>query len=59
MMEKISLKDVKNSLKRDEMIRVSGGCGYWAPECSQECSSHLEYALTLACPRCMSGHCKI
>lgn len=27
-MKKISLKDVKNSLKRDEMRAITGGCGY-------------------------------
>ncbi|PWA05413.1 hypothetical protein [Flavobacterium psychrotolerans] len=27
-MKKISLKDVKNGLKRDEMRMISGGCDY-------------------------------
>ncbi|MBB6371524.1 hypothetical protein [Chryseobacterium shigense] len=36
-MKKISLSTVKNSMKRDEMRTIKGGCGYcgcWAYYCS-------------------------
>lgn len=44
-MKKISLKDVKNSLKRDEMRMIVGGCGsskacgkcYSAYDCGSGC----------------------
>ena len=40
-MKKISLKDVKNGLKRDEMRIISGGsgyngfCGYYSFQCAR------------------------
>lgn len=37
-MKKISLKDVKNSLRRDEMRMISGGSGYDSKKCGS-CSS--------------------
>ncbi|WP_185963881.1 hypothetical protein [Flavobacterium restrictum] len=40
-MKKISLKDVKNGLKRDEMRMISGGCGTKCGACSSayDCDS--------------------
>ena len=42
-MGKISLKNVKNALKRDEMMEISAGCGssYQGGACSYRCSSYI------------------
>lgn len=56
-MKKISLKDVKNSLRRDEMRMISGGSGYKTPECTEECSSNDFCSSNTSCPRCVSGKC--
>jgi natural product precursor len=50
-MKKISLKDVKNSLKRDEMRMISGGCGY---SCGGT-SACRTYVGGMGIPYCSSG----
>ncbi len=57
-MKKINLKDVKNSLKRDEMRAISGGCGRSStPECGEECSSDSFCSGNSSCSHCHSGKC--
>lgn len=52
-MKKISLKDVKNSLRRDEMRMISGGCGYC---CGSECDRICRfYSGGQGMPYCSSG----
>jgi hypothetical protein len=53
-MKKISLKDVKNSLKRDEMRAISGGCGAWG-QCAFDamCLSQAPYGFAT----CYNGRC--
>ncbi|MCZ8331338.1 MAG: hypothetical protein O9282_08500 [Flavobacterium sp.] len=50
-MKKISLKDVKNSLKRDEMRVIVGGCGS-GKKCGA-CSS--AYDCDSSCNICSGG----
>jgi hypothetical protein len=52
IMKKISLKDVKNGLKRDEMRMILGGCGSGANKCGA-CSS--AYDCGSSCNICSGG----
>lgn len=59
-MKKISLKDLKNGLKRDEMRAIQGGgCGRMngvrTPECGESCQSS-SYC-TGYCDYCRNGAC--
>lgn len=57
-MKKISLKDIKNGLRRDEMRNISGGSGYRAtPECGEECTSDAFCSGNTSCPHCHSAKC--
>ena len=57
-MKKISLKDVKNGLKRDEMrMNSGGGSGRLTPECGEYCSSDANCETNTSCPHCHSGKC--
>jgi hypothetical protein len=56
-MKKISLKDVKNGLKRDEMrMLVGGGCGR-TPGCGETCTSDSFCSSNTSCPCCTNGEC--
>ncbi len=56
-MKKISLKDVKNGLRRDEMRMISGGSGFKTPECGESCSSDSFCSGNSSCPHCHGGKC--
>lgn len=58
-MKKISLKDLKNGLKRDEMRSIQGGgCGWrGTPSCGEGCSSDSYCSSNSSCPHCHNGGC--
>lgn len=58
-MKKISLKDVKNGLKRSEMRAIQGGrraaAAAVTPECGEECETSS--FCTGYCDYCRNGKC--
>ena len=58
-MKKISLKDVRNSLNRDEMRAISGGCGCSADDsglCGVTCVAGNNKFCKNSCP-CVNNIC--